>query len=320
MFYRGKTAIVGAAACMMMLAACGDDGDTTDDAGGADGADAGGGAVTVGGANFTESIVMQEMYRLLLEGAGYEVTTQQADNREIYAEAMSEGQIDVVPEYAATFAEYLNAQENGPDAPEEAPVATTDPVETVEAARALAEEQGLAVLEPAEAANQNGFAVSAEFAEQHGLETLSDLAEVGEPLVLAAAEECPDRPFCQPGLEDVYGLEISELLPLGFGTPQTKQAVTDGSADLGLVGTTDGTLEGLGLVLLEDDQQLQLADNLVPVVREDLAGDDALVDALNELSTVLTTEDLAALNAQVDAERQQEEDVARAYLEENGLI
>jgi osmoprotectant transport system substrate-binding protein len=257
---------------------------------------------------------------VLLVDAGYEVSIQQAANREIYAEALVGGDIDVVPEYAATFAEYLNVQSNGPDAPQEAPVATTDAAETVAAMRPLAEGEGLVVLEPAEAASQNGFAVSAEFAAQHGISTLSELAALGEPLVFAAVEECPDRPFCQPGLEEVYGLEFSEILPLGFSSPQTKQAVAEGDADLGLVGTTDGTLEGLGLVLLEDDQNLQLADNLVPVLNEEVAEDQAVVDALNQLSGVLTTEDLAVLNAQVDAERRQAEEVARAYLDEKGLI
>jgi osmoprotectant transport system substrate-binding protein len=186
--------------------------------------------------------------------------------------------------------------------------------------RPLAEQYGLEVLEPAEASSQNGFAVSMEFAEANGVATLSDLGALGQPIILAAGEECPDRPFCEPGLESTYGLDITEILPLGFSTPQTKEAVTNGDAQLGLVGTTDGTLEALGLVLLEDDQGLQLADNLVPIVNAETAGDDAVAEALNALADVLTTEDLATLNAQVDAERQQPADVARAYLEEQGLI
>ncbi|WP_222851336.1 ABC transporter substrate-binding protein [Phytoactinopolyspora mesophila] len=320
--------VAAGAALMLVLTACGGDddgntvdvepGDTTTDDGGDP--DTAGGSVTVGGASFTEMAIMQEIYRELLEDAGYDVGIQSADNREIYAEALTGGEIDIVPEYAATFAEYLNVEENGAQAAEDSPIATTDAAETVEAARPLAEDRGLVILEPAEAASQNGFAVAADFAEQHGLQTLSDLAALGEPLVFATTEECPDRPFCQPGLESVYGLEFSELLPLGFGSPQTKQAVTDGTADLGIVGTTDGTLEGLGLVLLEDDQNLQLADNLVPVLNEDIAADQVLVDTLEQLSGVLTTEDLAMLNAQVDAERQLPEDVARGYLEEKGLI
>ncbi|WP_166346776.1 ABC transporter substrate-binding protein [Phytoactinopolyspora limicola] len=328
---RTTTVLAAGAMAALLLTACGGDDGDTDETPGADPTaapgdddtgDTGGspGSLTVGGATFTEMAIMQEIYRALLEDAGYDVNIQQADNREIYAEALIGGEIDIVPEYAATFAEYLNVQENGAQAAEDEPIATTDAAETVEAMRPLAESRGLAVLEAAEAASQNGFAVSAEFASEHGVQSLSDLADVGQPLSFATTEECPDRPFCQPGLENVYGLEFSELLPLGFGSPQTKQAVADGTAELGLVGTTDGTLEGLGLVLLDDDQNLQLADNLVPVVNEATAADQTVVDTLNQLAGVLTTEDLALLNARVDAERLLAEDVARDYLEEKGLL
>jgi osmoprotectant transport system substrate-binding protein len=318
----------------LTVAACGD-GDADDADGGAspdvtpdatdedaaedtaEGGDAAGGSLTVGGANFTEMLIMQEIYAALLRDAGYDVEIVSADNREIYAQALTDGDIDVVPEYAATMAEYLNLQANGPDAEL---IATSDAQETVAAMRPLAADLGLEVLEPAEAASQNGFAVLESFATENEVTTLSDLAGVGQPIVLAATEECPERPFCQPGLEETYGLDITEVLPLGFGSPQAKQAVVDGQADLALVGTTDATLGDLGLVLLEDDQQLQLADNLVPVVNAAAAADQALVDALNSLSEVLTTDDLAQLNLQVDGERQQPADVAAAYLEERGLV
>lgn len=295
----------------LALSACGgdDDGPT------------GSGSLTVGGANFIEMQIMQEMYKALLEEAGYSVTITTADTREIYAPALESGELDIVPEYAATMAEYLNAQINGPDAPIDAPIATTDAAETVEAMRPLAEERGLVVLEPSQAANQNGFVVSREFADSNGgLSTLSELAALGEPLTLAAGEDCAERPFCQLGLEATYGLEFSDLIPYGFGTVQTKEAVSNGEVQLGLVGTTDGTLEGLGLVLLEDDQVLQLADNLVPVLNAASAADETIAEVLDALSDVLTTEDLATLNDQVDGERQLPADAARAYLEDKGLI
>ncbi len=303
----------------LVLPGCGnDDAFTSSDT---DGSTPAGGQITVGGADFTEMNIMIEMYRLLLEDAGYEVDTKQAKDREIYAKALERGEIDVVPEYAATFAEYLNVRANGPAATEEAPIATNDAQETVEAARPLAEDLGLRILEPAEAADQNGFAVAQSYAEENDLETLSDLGEaVDEPIVLAATEECPDRPFCAPGLEDTYGIEIGKILPLGFGAPQTKEAVQDGEAQLGLVGTTDGTLGQFDLKLLEDDKNVQLADNLVPVVNAETAGDQQIAETLNQLSETLTTEDLTTLNAQVDAERQKPEDVARQYLEDKGLL
>jgi osmoprotectant transport system substrate-binding protein len=307
--------LIGAAA--LLASACGSGGDeqaaTTDAAS----PPAASGAITVGGPNFTEALVMTQMYRLLLEDAGYDVTVQTVDNREVYEPALVSGEIDVVPEYLATMTEFLNREVNGADAPQ---VASSDPQQTLEQLTALGAEVGVVPLEPAQAANQNAFVVSSAAAADNDLETLSDLAALGQPVVLAATEECPQRPFCQLGLEQVYGLTISKVEPLGFGTPQTKQAVADGIATLGLTGTTDGTLEQFGLVALADDKKLQLADNLVPVVNADVADDQALADALDALAPVLTTQDLAALNAQVDEQREKPEDVARAYLQEKGLL
>jgi osmoprotectant transport system substrate-binding protein len=293
------------------------DGGAVDDTPSEDPADAPAGAIVVGGANFTEMQVMEEIYGALLTDAGYEVEIVASDSREIYGQALIAGDIDVVPEYAATMAEFLNREVNGPDAEL---VATSDVDETVEAMRALAEEQGLVVGEPAEAASQNGYAILEAVAAENDITTLSDFAALQPDIVLAATEECPTRPFCQIGLEDTYGFTVSEVLPLGYGSPQAKQAVVTGEADMALVGTTDATLEADGLLLLEDDQQLQLADNLVPVFNAAAAEDQTLVDTLNALADVLTTEDLAELNRRVDADRELPGDVARDWLVEAGLI
>ena len=137
-------------------------------------------------------------------------------------------------------------------------------------------------------------------------------------MTLAATTECPDRSFCQPGLEKTYGLKIAKLLPLGFGSPQAKQAVTSGKADLVLTGTTDATLDQLGLVLLEDDKGLQQADNIVPVVNKE-ANTPEVKALLDKLSAVLTTADLTQLNAKVVVERQTAEQVAMEYLASKGL-
>ncbi len=310
--------LAGAVGLAVVLTACGDDGgDAFSEAeGGSDAAS--GETITVGGATFTESAILMEMYRALLEDGGYTVEVKPVENRELYAPELESGRIDVVPEYAATLAEFLNRDVNGPDAE---PVATGNADETVEALRPLAEQKGLEVLEPAEAANQNAFFVTEDFAAQHDLTTLSDLSALGQPIVLAGTQECPERPKCELGLEQVYGLNITEDLPLGFGSVQNKQAVVEGDAQLGLSGTTDGTLDALGLVVLEDDKQLQNADNLVPVVNTDgPAGSQEVAEILNGLSETLTTEDLAELNRRVDEDREQAADVAEDYLTEKGLL
>jgi osmoprotectant transport system substrate-binding protein len=299
---------------LLALAACGG-GDTFGSS--SSSSSAAGGKLTVGGANFTEMRIMEQMYGQLLTKAGYTVDYKAVDNREVYAPALSKGDIDVVPEYAATLAEYLNAKAYGDGAPL---IATNDAQATVAAMKPLAEAQKMTVLQPAAAADQNGFAVKKDFATKNNLKTLSDLAALNQPIVLAATTECPTRPFCGEGLKKTYNLNITKVEPLGFGTPQAKQAVVTDKAQLVLTGTTDATLDALGLVLLEDDKKLQLADNLVPVVNTASAGNDKVATTLNALSSVLTTEDLGQLDAKVDGERQKVEDVAKEYLTSKGLL
>ena len=310
---RSMAGIATVLAATLVLTACGGD----DDGGDADsGSNGGGGNVVIGSAGFTEIELMAQMYALLLEDAGYTTEVQVVENRELYEPALEDGDIDVVPDYLATMTEFLNLKVNGSDAD---PVATSDAEETVEALRALAEPLGLTVLDPAEAVSQNAFAVTEQFAQDNNLSTLSDLGGLGQPITLAATEECPERPFCQGALEQ-YGIQISEVLPTGFSSVQTKDAVKDGTAQLGLVGTTDATLGDFSLVVLEDDMGTQLADNLIPIVGEEYGSDGDFVDALNALSAVLTTEDLGEMNQLVDGERMQAEDVARQYLEDHDLI
>ena len=317
---RTLTPLVTALGLSLVLTACGGGGDAFSP--GASSSPGGGGAaketITVGGATFTESLIMMEMYKALLEDGGYTVELQPVENRELYAPGLQSGSIDAVPEYAATLAEFLNKAKNGPDAKA---VATGDVTTTLQALRPLAQEKGLEVLEPAEAANQNAFFVTKDFAEKNKLSTLSDLGAAKLPVVLAGTAECPKRPKCEIGLKEVYGIDVTEDLPLGFGSVQNKQAVVQGKAQLGLSGTTDGTLDALGLVVLEDDQALQNADNLVPVVNAaGPAGSDEVTALLNKLSKVLTTDDLAELNRRVDEDREQAADVARSFLEQQGLL
>lgn len=310
---RPRTLLVaGLAASALLLAACGSsDSDSADDGA------ASKGAVVVGSAGFTEIELMAEMYAALLNDAGYEASVTVLENRELYEPALEDGQLDVVPDYLATMTEFLNRKVNGPDAK---PVASSDPEATAAALDALAGPLGLTPLEPAEAANQNAFFVTQDFADAKSLKTLSDLGALGQPITLAATEECPERPFCGLGLTGTYGLTLTEVLPTGFGSAQTKDAVVKGTAQLGLSGTTDATLGPLGLVVLADDKGLQLADNLIPVVGEKYGDDDDLAEVLNALSRVLTTDDLATLNDRVDAQREKAADVALDYLTSKGLL
>ncbi|MET8684735.1 ABC transporter substrate-binding protein [Streptomyces sp. NPDC004732] len=274
-------------------------------------------SLVVGSAGFTESDLLAQMYTLLLHKAGYRTRILSVANRELYEPALESGQIDVVPEYAATFADWLNAKKNGADA---RPVGSPDLDATMKALRRLATPHGLTVLDPGKAVDQNAFAVAASYAEQHKLKTLSDLGRSGLKVRLAAGDECVQRPYCAPGLKKVYGIDITGVDPKGVGTTQAKKAVQGGQDQMVLTTSTDATLDDFGLVLLKDDKKLQNADYLVPVVNRSRAGSKGVAAALGRLNPVLTTADLASLNEQVDSWRRLPQDVARAYLEKKNLL
>ncbi|MEU5401212.1 ABC transporter substrate-binding protein [Streptomyces sp. NPDC005963] len=315
---RTAGAVLAVAALVGSLAACG--GDSLEKSEG-DGKAAGSGkkgSLTIGAASFTEAKVLAELYAQTLSDVGYKTSITTVKNRELYEPSLEKGEIDIVPEYAATIAEFLNAKVNGPKAPEEKPVASSDVNATVAALTRLAEPRGLKVLPPGAAVDQNAFAVSKEFAEKNDLKTLSDLGRSKLKVKIAAGDECEVRPFCAPGLKATYGIDVTGVDPKGVGTPQSKQALRDGTVQLALTTTTDAVLDGL--VLLEDDKKLQNADNVLPVVNAKDAGSPEIAEALGKLTKVLTTADLAELNRKVDAERAKPEDAAREYLESKGLL
>ncbi|MFG5717965.1 ABC transporter substrate-binding protein [Streptomyces murinus] len=273
--------------------------------------------LTIGSAGFTESDLLAQMYAQLLNRAGYKTSILTVSNRELYEPALESGQIDVVPEFAATFADWLNAKTHGTDAQ---PVGSPDLDTTMDALRTLAAPRGLTVLAPGRAVDQNAFAVSADYAREHRLKTLSDLGASGLKVRLAAGDECVQRPYCAPGLRQEYGIDVTGVDPKGVGTTPAKRAVQQGRDQMVLTTTTDATLDQFGLVLLADDRHLQNADYVVPVVNRARAGGAGVTKALGRLNDVLTTSDLADLNEQVDNWRRLPADVARAYLRDKGLL
>jgi osmoprotectant transport system substrate-binding protein len=197
------------------------------------------GKVIIGTANFTENITVGEIYGVILRDAGYDVEVRDVGNRETYIPALISGEVDIVPEYAATAAEYFNIAANGDGAPA---VASGDIAVTVAALTELGGAQGLKYAEPSAAQDQNAFAVTTAFADQYGVTTLSELASTCGPISLGGPPECPERPFCQLGLEDTYGLEFNDFQSLDAGGPLSKTAIQQGQVALGLVFSSDGSL------------------------------------------------------------------------------
>ncbi|MGN9917975.1 glycine betaine ABC transporter substrate-binding protein [Micromonospora palomenae] len=200
-----------------------------------------GGQIVVGAGNFSESQTLAELYKVALTAAGYQVKVQQIGNRELYEPALEKGEIQVVPEYAATMAEFLNTKANGKNA---TPVSSPELDKTVTALKAAGDKVGITFGAPAAAQDQNAFAVTKAFADKYGVRTISDLAAKcsGSATVLAGPPECPQRPKCQAGLVEVYDFKAGSFSSLDAGGPQTKNALKTGTASVGLVFSSDGAL------------------------------------------------------------------------------
>ncbi len=303
---RPRSYVLGAAllALGLLLGACGSGGDDDEAAGG------GGeekGQITVGDDSFAESQIVAEMYAQVLENAGYDVDRKSTKSREVRLPAMESGEIDVAPEYLATLISVLDPGEGR----------VSDPGEAVEILDGdLLADKGLTVLEPSEAVDTNVFVVTPELAEQYT--TLSDLAPDAGDLTLGGPAECPTRPYCIPGLKDVYGIEFGSFEPLEYG-PATVQALKQEAVDVALLFSTDGTIGAEGLVVLEDDKGLQAADNITPLVNEEVL-DDEVTELLNSVSAALTTEIVTDLNTRVGVDQEDPADVAAEFLESEGLL
>jgi len=206
-----------------------------------DGLEQGSGSVTVGSSTFSETVLMSNIYKLALQAAGFDASIQSVGNRELYLPALQSGkEIQVFPEYVGTLTEFLNVQANGKDA---APLANGDLNATVTELTKLGDAVGLKFGEPSQAADQNAFAVTQAFADQYGVKTLSELAAAcSSGLILGGPPECPQRPFCQLGLEQTYGLNFDSFTSLDAGGPLTKAAITKGEITMGVVFSSDGGL------------------------------------------------------------------------------
>jgi osmoprotectant transport system substrate-binding protein len=152
-------------------------------------------SITVGSANFSEQEIVANMYAIVLRNNSAQVTTKfQLGSREVVAPALESGEIDVYPEYVGTYLTFLGGE------------ATSDLDETMELLIAATEPLGITPLEPSPADDVNALVVTQETADELGLTTISDLATVTEQLTLGGPPECPERPFCILGFEEVYGL------------------------------------------------------------------------------------------------------------------
>ena len=266
------------------------------------------GTLTVAGFNFPESSILAEIYGQALAHDGYTINYKLLlGTREVVAPALEAGQIDLYPGYAATDLEFYNKS---------AGEASGDVTATTAKLNSHLQALGLTALTPAAAVDQNAFAVTKDTQKKYNLTKLSDLAPIGGQLTLGAGPECPTRPFCQPGLKSTYGINFKAFKPLDTDGPLTRAAFKNGSIDVGLVFSSDGDLNSLNLVVLQDDKHLENADNVVPILRQAAASAE-VTRVLNAIDAKLSTADLLVMNSQVSLQHQDADAVANAWLQQH---
>jgi len=269
--------------------------------------------LTVGSKNFTEQIVLGEVYAQALEAAGYKVKKQLNLGSETVArQAVKSGQISGYPEYASTALTSFFEVE-----PEEVPA---DATEAYEDAKADFEEEGLTAFPPTPFASANAVGTLKTTAEERELETVSDLEGQSEEMTLYGSPECRQRIDCLAGLEQYYDLKFKKFVPVDIGLRYT--VLDNGQADLSILFTTDAQLaaEEDKYVILEDDKEVFPAGNVIWVTTPDVveeAGPDYEA-TITQVQEGLTLKVMQELDARVELEKEPAAKVAAEYLESAG--
>ena len=271
--------------------------------------------IAIGSKNFTEAILVAELYAQVLEANGFTINRKfNLGATPIAQTALETGDIDLYPEYTSTgLLEVLKQS------------AIADAAGILAALRQGYERQySITWLEPSPFNNSNYLALTRAKAEALGVKTFSDLAAKSANLRFGAPPEFPEREDNKAMLA-LYGFDPAfagqNFVQLDAGALRY-EALTRGDVDVILAFGTDGQIAGLDLVLLEDDKKAYPLYQIAPVIRQDtLTANPGIADALNRFAPLLTNEVMAGLNWQVDGpEKREIPDVARDFLKQQGLI
>jgi osmoprotectant transport system substrate-binding protein len=266
----------------------------------------------------TEGSVLGQLIIQTLEANGVPTENRlQLGGTSIVREAIKAGEIDIYPEYTGNGAFFFDrADEPG----------WNDADTAYQTVRELDRERNdLIWLQPAQANNTWAMSVRRDLAESEGLETLEDLAaylQRGGEFRFAASAEFVDSESALPAFQSAYGFELDadQLLTLSGGdTAATMRAAaqSDNNVNGAMTYGTDGGVNALGLVVLEDTLGVQPVYQPTPVVRSEvLDANPVIADTLDPLFASLDLETLQTLNARVAVEGQPARDVAADYLEQ----
>ena len=303
---RTTSAVALLAASILGLTACGssDDPLASSSPTGSASASASGGPIVVGGANFSESTLLAEIYAGALKAKGIDATTKpNIGSREIYLRALEDNSVQVFPEYTGALAFNYDKAYTG-----------TDPDEVYKHVQEVLPKT-LVVLDKSAAEDNDSMVVTKKTATENNLKTVDDLKAVAGDFTLTAPPEFKERPQGIPGLEKTYGITFKSFRPLtGQGIVQ---ALKNGQADVANIYSTDPAIAANDFVALEDTKKNFGSQNIVPLVRADRA--EEVKAALNAVSAKLTTEAISDMLKQTDIDKKDPKAVAQEFLTANGL-
>lgn len=259
--------------------------------------------ITIGSQAYYSNEIIAEIYAQALENAGFTVERDfNIGQRDAYLPSLENGDVDLFPEYTGNLLQFYD------------PETTATSSEDVYAELADALPDGLTVLDQSSATDQDSYNVTADFAGEHGLESIADLAGVTVPLTLGGAAELEERPYGPTGLQEVYGVTV------GFAATgdTTVEDLLAGTINIANVYSADPRIQTENLVTLDDPDGLFLASNVVPLVNADIA--DEIADVINAVSAKLTAQGLVALNVQSTVDQLSPDEIAAQWLEENDLL
>lgn len=261
--------------------------------------------LVIGSQDYYSNEIIAEIYAQSLEKSGKKVDRQlKIGQREVYMPELQAGKIDIFPEYSGNLLQYYK------------PETTARTPEQVHAELTGALPEGLKALEYAPATDQDSYVVTKEFAEEHSLKQIGDLASVPD-LKIAGNSELESRPYGPKGLRETYGVEVTIKPAEDSGGPLTVKALRDGEVQIADIYTAAPVLAEGDLVVLEDSKNLFLSSNVVPIVSGKV--DDQTTETLNNVSKELTPEDLIAMNKRSVDEKASASVIAGDWLKSKGL-
>ena len=265
--------------------------------------------IRVGGKNFTEQYIMAEMFSILIEeNTDLNTTLQTNLASTVLFEAIKADEVDLYLEYTGTGLINLGMEP------------LTDPDEVYEIVKTEYDKQfNIKWMEPYGFNNTYAMMVTRETANKYGLETVSDLAEVAHEMTLGGSYVFTERADGYPGLSKHYDFEFDVVI--GLDPSLMYQALIEGSVDVISGFATDGRIVAFDLVSLIDDKQFFPPYDATVIVRgEVLEKHPELEEILNRLANRIDDNKMAELNAAVDLDKREPADVAREFLEKEGLI